>query len=157
MQNQPQKAGPVGSGPSFSSLAVLTQPRVVLPAVGLLGLAIDLFVRPLSWVGLGLIALVAMPWLFQAWSDQFRLSTPASRAPASPPDPVTESPAKPRVQPRAAGREGPPRPEQRAAPAAQRAATPPPVQAPLPMREPPRSKSSAESPARPMPAPLPSK
>ena len=68
MQNLPNEAGPKRPGPPNVSLAALAQPKVVLLAAGLLGLAVDLFVRPLSWVGLALIVLATMPWLLQAWS-----------------------------------------------------------------------------------------
>jgi hypothetical protein len=57
----------------------LADPRVVLLAVGLFGLAIDLFVRPLSWIGLALIVLAASPWLLQAWSQRSLPAVPAPR------------------------------------------------------------------------------
>jgi hypothetical protein len=70
MQNQPNTAGPAGLGPFNMRIAMLAQPKVVLMAAGLLGLAIDLFVRPLSWVALALIVLATVPWTLQAWSQR---------------------------------------------------------------------------------------
>lgn len=157
MQNQPHQAGPVGSAPSASPLARLAQPRIVLPAVGLLGLTIDLLVRPLSWVGLVLLVLVATPWLLEAWSETFRRSAPAGRAQVPSQDPVVETIARSRPGSRASAPASP-RPEQRPAPAGgQRTAAPQPVQAPLPMREPPRTKASAEPAPRPVSATTPSR
>jgi hypothetical protein len=74
--------GPPGGPHTLESLtARLADPRVVLLAVGLLGLALDLFVRPISWVGLALILLATTPWILQAWSQ--RPSRGATRAPVS--------------------------------------------------------------------------
>jgi hypothetical protein len=61
---------------------MLADPRVVLMAIGLLGLALDLFVRPISVTGLALILLAATPWVLQAWAlrNQRVASTNLGRA-----------------------------------------------------------------------------
>ena len=70
MPNHAHDAPPDGAGTLDSFTARLADPRVVLLAVGLLGLALDLFVRPISWVGLALIVLATSPWILQAWSQR---------------------------------------------------------------------------------------
>jgi hypothetical protein len=67
MQNQ-RNGGPKMLRPSPSSTDMLADPRVVLMAIGLFGLALDLFVRPISLTGLALIMLAATPWVLQAWA-----------------------------------------------------------------------------------------
>ena len=68
MQNQRNGTGPKMLRPSPSPIDMLADPRVVLMAIGLLGLALDLFVRPISLTGLALILLAATPWVLQAWA-----------------------------------------------------------------------------------------
>ena len=68
MQNQRNDTGPKPLRPSPSPVDMLADPRVVLMAIGLLGLALDLFVRPISLTGLALILLAATPWVLQAWA-----------------------------------------------------------------------------------------
>jgi hypothetical protein len=113
MQNQPNAAGPGGLGPPNSPVAQLANPKVVLMAAGVLGLAIDLFVRPLSWVALALIVLATAPWILQAWSQR---SGPAAKRGLAP------APAKAAVAVEPAGK---PRPEQRIVPSGQRAVAAP--------------------------------
>ena len=81
MPNHANDAVPGAAGAFESLSARLADPRVVLLAVGLLGLALDLFVRPISWVGLSLIVLATAPWILQAWSQR---SAPGRRPAASP-------------------------------------------------------------------------
>ena len=68
MQNQRNGTGPKMPRPSPSPIDMLADPRVVLMAIGLLGLALDFFVRPMSLTGLALILLAATPWVLQAWA-----------------------------------------------------------------------------------------
>jgi hypothetical protein len=68
MQNQRNGTGPTMLRPSPSPIDTLADPRVVLMAIGLLGLALDLFVRPISLTSLALILLAATPWVLQAWA-----------------------------------------------------------------------------------------
>ena len=98
MQNHPIDAAPGRTGPSDLLLAGLADPRVVLLAVGLLGLAVDLFVRPLSWVGLALIVLATSPWILQAWSQRLvrGVAPPARpRGPQASAAPAASRPAAP--------------------------------------------------------------
>jgi hypothetical protein len=102
MQNHPIDAAPGRTGPSDLLLAGLADPRVVLLAVGLLGLVVDLFVRPLSWVGLALIVLATSPWILQAWSQRsVRGASPPAR-PRVPDDSAAPAARPPRPQPAAA-------------------------------------------------------
>lgn len=81
MQNQPIGTEPQ-KPPSPSLVDMLGDPRAVLMAIGLLGLALDLFVRPISLAGLALILLAATPWVLQAWAlrNQRVASTNLGRA-----------------------------------------------------------------------------
>jgi hypothetical protein len=54
--------------PSPWPIDMLADPRVILMAIGLSGLALDLFVRPISLAGLALILLASTPWVFQVWA-----------------------------------------------------------------------------------------
>jgi hypothetical protein len=142
MQNQPRAAGPDGLAPFNSSLATIAHPKVVLLAAGLVGLAIDLFVRPLSWVGLALIVLATAPWMLQAWSERFarKADGDPGRRPAI--AGVAASPAKPHPDQRivsAGPKPGPAAPE-RTAPAA------------APSRPPAAAGRAAEGDLRPAPA-----
>lgn len=82
MQNQRNGTGPKMSRPSPSPIGMLADPRVVLMAIGLSGLALDFFVRPMSLTGLALILLAATPWVLQAWArrNQPVVSTDLGRA-----------------------------------------------------------------------------
>jgi hypothetical protein len=151
MQNHPNKVGPGGPEPSDSPLAALAQPRLVLLAVGLLGLALDIFVRPLSWIGLALIVLASSPWILQAWSERVVPAATSRRAPVPSSDPAPEATGKPRPDQRTAGREAVTRPEPRNVGGGQRTGPAQPVQAPLPMRDPPRARPPAEPAAGPTP------
>ena len=68
MRNQRNGTGPKTLRPSPSPIDMLADPRVVLMAIGLLGLTLDLFVQPISLTGLALILLAATPWVLQAWA-----------------------------------------------------------------------------------------
>ena len=52
------------------NFARLPGPRIVLLGVGVIAFAIDLFVRPVSLVGLALILLATLPWTIQAWAER---------------------------------------------------------------------------------------
>lgn len=81
MQNLSNEAGRDAPARISLPLTALAQPRIVLLAAGLLGLTIDLFVRPLSWVGFALIGLATAPWMLQAWSQRSVPAATASKAP----------------------------------------------------------------------------
>src|SRR5690606_32242882 len=101
MPNQTSKAGPGGLGQFRLPAATLGHPKVVLVAAALLGLGLDLFVRPLSWVGFALILLATTPWLLQAWTQRSAtLARPAS--PPRPAGPAPEPASKPRPEQRIA-------------------------------------------------------
>jgi hypothetical protein len=68
MQNQRNATQLEVLRPSPLPLHRLASPKVVLMAVGLLGLVLDLFVRPISVTGLALIVLATTPWILQAWT-----------------------------------------------------------------------------------------
>jgi hypothetical protein len=68
MQNQQSGTEPKVLRPSPLPIDMLANPKVVLMAVGFLGLALDLFVRPISPTGLALLLLAATPWILQAWA-----------------------------------------------------------------------------------------
>lgn len=136
MQNQPNEAGPLGLAAFDSPVAALAHPKIVLVAAGLFGLALDLFVRRLSWIGLALIVLATAPWILEAWTQRSARAVKAAPEPrparaATPTDPVRE-----------------PRPEQRIVPGAQRAAVARPEQPALVAREAPRAVAPAAPPAR---------
>jgi hypothetical protein len=67
MQNQQSSAEAKVLRPSPFSFDMMANPKVVLMGAGLLGLAVDLFVRPISPAGLALILLATAPWILQAW------------------------------------------------------------------------------------------
>jgi hypothetical protein len=56
----------------------VANPKVVLMVVGLFGLFMDLFIQPISMVGLALILLASMPWILQAWSLRSQLRKTSS-------------------------------------------------------------------------------
>lgn len=95
MQNQQhsQTAKPM-AGLQWRS-AGAASPKVVLMVVGVVGLLLDLFVRPISPIGLALILLATAPWILQAWSQRKATGTSAgaalenaNRVPARGPGPV---------------------------------------------------------------------
>jgi hypothetical protein len=109
MQNLPNEAGRNAPGPLRLPLAALTQPKVVLLAAGLLGLAVDLFVRPLSWIGLALIVLATLPWALQAWSERIDRGPERDLKPSPAKAAVTsDTTARPRPEPPIVA--GPPKP-----------------------------------------------
>jgi hypothetical protein len=119
MQKQPNAAELDELGPLNSPLAVLANPKVVLMAAGALGLAIDLFVRPLSWVGLALLVLATMPWTLQAWSERVARTPERDLGPtAAKPGVAADPAARPRAEPQIVAsppKPGTARPEPRAA------------------------------------------
>ena len=119
MQNQLNGTGPTMLRPSPSPIDLLADPRVVLMAIGLLGLALDLFVRPISLTGLALILLAATPWVLQAWArrNQPVESTDSGRTAQTggPPQPSKRAPHQEqgyKTSGQNAGRSRPERPSQ---------------------------------------------
>ena len=85
MENQ-QSASAKRPGAALQArIHSLASPKFVLTTIGLSGLLVDLFIRPISGVGLALILLASAPWILQAWSQGSR-SQPAtgSRGAAAP-------------------------------------------------------------------------
>ena len=83
MQNQRIGTEPRMLGPLPSPAAMLADPKVVLMAMGLSGLVLDVFVRPISLAGLALILLAATPWILQAWTLNNQRVASANMEPAA--------------------------------------------------------------------------
>lgn len=101
MQNQQNAPDRRQLGRFFLPIASVAKPATILMAVGLGGLFVDLFVQPISPIGLSLILLAAAPWLLQIWS--LRLQPVAPGAPCTRAQPETGmqvSPRRPCPEPR---------------------------------------------------------
>lgn len=85
------------AGPDHRAISVqdIASPKVVMLAAGTLALVVDLFVRPVTPVGLALIVLATSPWIVQAWSERpARPRAPAAASPARP-EPARSAIARP--------------------------------------------------------------
>jgi hypothetical protein len=78
MQNQENALVGKRGGSFPLSVDAVANPKVVLMVVGLCGLFVDLFIQPISIVGLALILLASMPWILQTWSLRSRPRAPGA-------------------------------------------------------------------------------
>jgi hypothetical protein len=118
MQNQENALAGKRNGRFPSPVDAVANPKVVLMVVGLCGLFVDLFIQPISMVGLALILLAAMPWILQAWSLRSRPQAPSSSTTSarsgSGPQDAPRRPAPDQRSQTSAPRAGPNRAEQAA-------------------------------------------
>jgi hypothetical protein len=80
MQNQKNAQTGKSTAGLERRTARAANPKVVLMVVGVVGVLLDLFVRPISPIGLALILLATAPWILQAWSQRTAAGTRAGAA-----------------------------------------------------------------------------